>query len=250
MVWKNNISRRRHYAKNKERAKLRTRTPKAVPSLIPIAPVNLGISDNEELQTTSTLTTYDLQTTRPTADFRNKSDQDSDQDSDQASDQASDQDSDQASDQYSDHDSDHDSDQDSDLEEPEEKFTVGLDARLAAFKNDYRQTRVAMTELMNIINSFEGKIIKRLPKDPRSLIKYSPHTDQVISQKQLRLQNQFYIQTDSFIYIGIVRALKYLFMEFTSEFKAATTIKLCFNTDGLPISSEYSFKFKHTCIVF
>lgn len=127
----------------------------------------------------------------------------------------------------------------SDAEEEEIQFSVGLEGKLLGYMNHHRLTRVQMVALLDIINSFEGQIITRLPKRPASLVDSTKLTAR--TKRQHKFDNRFYLQTDSYIYIGIARALQYLFLEHKSDFKNAETIDLCFNTDGLPISSEYLY---------
>ena len=126
------------------------------------------------------------------------------------------------------------------VEQEQEKleFTVDLEGKVLWYINNYRLTREQGVGLLDIINSHVGQIIIRLPKYPKDLTDKATLT--ATSRRQHKFNNRFYLQTDNFIYIGIARTLQNLFLEYNSEFKNVETISLCFNTDGLPLSSEYN----------
>ena len=121
------------------------------------------------------------------------------------------------------------SDEDGDHEVRDDPPMESLEAKLFDFMAENQITHAAMHSLLAILNSYAGKIMPELPRNPRTLMTRYASTQ------------RFLEQTDTFIYLGIEEALATLYnqnVETKELINAADTIELAFNVDGLPLSGE------------
>lgn len=235
MVWNSNAKRRQHYHKTKNQTKARKLLQqRLVMAMAPATNTTTTIIGHSHAHPTTVYQPESQSTFQAVASCSSSSTNNVDVDMDETHADSDDHNSESETET-----SDSNSDDD---DETKEEYTVGLENQLILFQNETGQTRMAMVKLLAILNSNVGKIIVNLPKYPVSLsITNDGNGTEPVSKVQQRREKRFYLQTDSFLYIGITRALNYLFEEEHNKkkFMDAGCIKLCFNFDGLPVSREY-----------
>ena len=129
-------------------------------------------------------------------------------------------------------------------DDEDDNTTAGLGAEFNRIYHEQRITRETMVEIIAAVNAFEGKTIIRLPRYPVALPEYLTIQERKADQKQKKTklmraqEKKFLITADSQLYIGIGRALEFLFTEKEKNYKACPIIKLSFNTDGLPTAKS------------